>query len=75
MILEDTVAIVTGGAQGIGEACVRRFVAEGARVVSADLSAARGEAVAAELGEAAVFVAGDVSLRETAERLVAAALA
>ena len=75
MILEGTVAIVTGGAQGIGEACVRRFVAEGAKVVAADLSAEKGEAVVADLGGAAIFVAGDVGLRETADRLVAAALA
>jgi NAD(P)-dependent dehydrogenase (short-subunit alcohol dehydrogenase family) len=78
MSLEGTVAIITGGAQGIGEACVRRFAAEGASVVSADLDAAKGEAVAASLragGGKAVFVAGDVSLAETAARLVATALA
>ena len=48
--LQGRVAIVTGGAQGIGEACARRFAREGARVVVADVQDARGQALAAELG-------------------------
>jgi NAD(P)-dependent dehydrogenase (short-subunit alcohol dehydrogenase family) len=48
--LSDRVAIVTGGAGGIGRATAELFVQEGARVVIADLDTARGEAVAAELG-------------------------
>jgi NAD(P)-dependent dehydrogenase (short-subunit alcohol dehydrogenase family) len=48
--LGNTVCIVTGGAQGIGEACVRRFAGEGAKVVIADVDDLRGEALAAELG-------------------------
>jgi NAD(P)-dependent dehydrogenase (short-subunit alcohol dehydrogenase family) len=47
---------VTGGASGIGEAAVRRFVAAGWRVVLADINDARGEAVAAELGAAGADV-------------------
>jgi NAD(P)-dependent dehydrogenase (short-subunit alcohol dehydrogenase family) len=57
---DDKVAVVTGAARGIGAATARRFVAEGARVVLADLSET-GEAVAASLGERARFVRCDVS--------------
>jgi NAD(P)-dependent dehydrogenase (short-subunit alcohol dehydrogenase family) len=54
--LEGKVAVVTGGASGIGEATVRLFVREGARVVVADMQRERGEALAGELGTAATFV-------------------
>ena len=59
--LADKVAVVTGGASGIGEATVRKFVAEGAKVVIGDLNKERGQALAKELGEAAIFVAIDVT--------------
>jgi NAD(P)-dependent dehydrogenase (short-subunit alcohol dehydrogenase family) len=68
--LEDKVAVVTGGASGIGEATVRQFVAEGARVVVADLQDGPGEELAGELGNAARFVHTDV----TVEADVAAAI-
>jgi len=47
---QDRVVIVTGGAQGIGEACVRRFAREGAKLVIADVANAPGGALARELG-------------------------
>ncbi len=59
--LADKVAIVTGGAQGQGEAIARHFVAEGAKVVIADIADALGEALAAELGEDCFFHHHDVS--------------
>ncbi len=59
--LTDKVAVVTGGASGIGEATVRKFVAEGAKVVIGDLNKERGQALAEELGDAAIFVANDES--------------
>ena len=49
--LAGKVAIVTGGAGGLGGAMVRRFVEEGARVVIADVDTEGGEALATELGE------------------------
>lgn len=58
------VAIVTGGASGIGEATCRRLVAEGATVVIADVNGERAHALAAELGEhasAQAFDAADVA--------------
>jgi NAD(P)-dependent dehydrogenase (short-subunit alcohol dehydrogenase family) len=54
-------AVVTGGARGIGEGIVRRFVAEGARCIIADIDIEAGQALADELGDAAVFVRTDVS--------------
>lgn len=54
-------AVVTGGARGIGEGMVRRFVAEGARCVIADIDADAGAKLACELGEAVVFVRTDVT--------------
>jgi NAD(P)-dependent dehydrogenase (short-subunit alcohol dehydrogenase family) len=58
--LRDRVAVITGGASGIGAATARRFVAEGAAVVIADLQVQQGEVLAAELGERAAFVRTDV---------------
>lgn len=69
--LEGRVAVITGGASGMGAATVRTFVEEGARVVIADLDEERGAVLAKELGDAAAFQRTDV----TAEADVAAAIA
>lgn len=58
--LHGRVALVTGGAHGLGQAIVRRFVAEGARVAVADIDADAGTALAAELGDATRFTPLDV---------------
>ena len=55
------VAVVTGGARGMGEATVRLFAQEGAKVVIADVLEAEGAALAAELGDAARFYRHDVT--------------
>ena len=55
------VAVVTGGARGMGEATVRLFTQEGAKVMIADVLEAEGKALAAALGDAAEFVRLDVS--------------
>jgi len=59
--LKDKVAIVTGGARGMGEATVRLFVEAGARVVIADRLIEEGEALASSIGGAARFHAFDVT--------------
>jgi len=68
--LAGKIAIVTGGAQGQGAEIVRAFVAEGARVVIADILEEPGKALAAELGESAHFVRHDVSDEDSWQRLV-----
>lgn len=62
MELNGSVALVTGGASGLGEACVRRFVAQGARVAVLDINSATGKALADELGEAVHFIKTDVGV-------------
>ncbi|MEP6855209.1 MAG: SDR family NAD(P)-dependent oxidoreductase, partial [Pedococcus sp.] len=59
-INDSTVALVTGGASGLGGATVRRLHAEGAAVVIVDLPSSPGQALADELGDMAQFVPADV---------------
>ena len=70
---DGRVVIITGGAQGIGEACARRFACEGARVVLADLADAPGQALAAELG--GLYVHCDVGHKPDVDALIARTLA
>jgi len=70
MKLDGKVAVITGAAQGIGEAYARRFAAEGARVVVADVNAEKGQAVAREIGGA--FERVDVSSEEDTKRVARA---
>ncbi|MCF6321550.1 MAG: 3-hydroxyacyl-CoA dehydrogenase [Rhizobiaceae bacterium] len=65
MKIENTVAIVTGGASGLGEATVRNFVEGGGKVAVFDLNAQRGDKLVAELGEAVVFHEVDVTSEES----------
>ncbi len=69
--LDGKVAIVTGAASGMGAEEARLFAAEGARVVIADVSDAAGEALAKEIGAAAVFAHLDVAQEAEWQRLVA----
>ncbi len=62
--LDGRVAIVTGGARGLGEAYVRALHSAGARVVVADILDEAGEALATELGDRARFVHLDVTSEE-----------
>ncbi|MBW2030847.1 MAG: glucose 1-dehydrogenase [Deltaproteobacteria bacterium] len=76
--LEGKVAIVTGGAEGIGEATARLFAREGARVVVADINEGKGDSVAEEIrsgGGEAIFVKVDVTREEDWQFLIRATLA
>lgn len=70
MDINGSVAVVTGGASGLGLATTERLVENGAKVVIIDLPSSQGEAVADKLGDAVRFVAADV----TNEEQVSAAL-
>lgn len=70
MKLANSVAIVTGGASGLGRATVDQFLAEGARVAIFDFNAEAGEAVAAELGEKALFVQTNVADEESVQKAI-----
>lgn len=73
--LPGRVAIVTGAASGLGRGIAQRFAAEGARVVIADVDVDGGEALAAALGNDAIFVRTDVSDPDQVGALVAATVA
>ncbi|MGE3831074.1 MAG: SDR family NAD(P)-dependent oxidoreductase, partial [Parvibaculaceae bacterium] len=59
-MLKDKIAIITGAAKGIGLACAERFVADGARVVIADIDETAGNAAVKKLGASARFIACNV---------------
>lgn len=72
MKLENKIAIVTGGARGIGRAIAERYVAEGAKVAVADLLADEASALATSLGDAAMAVPLDVTSMESIDAMVKA---
>jgi NAD(P)-dependent dehydrogenase (short-subunit alcohol dehydrogenase family) len=61
MNIKNSVAVVTGGASGLGEACVRNLLASGAKIAIFDFAADRGEKIAAELGKDVIFAQTDVA--------------
>ncbi|WP_088006211.1 SDR family NAD(P)-dependent oxidoreductase [Indiicoccus explosivorum] len=71
MRLEGKVAVVTGGASGIGEATVRKFIQEGAKVVIADFNEEAGRKLADELGDMTAFVKVDVSDEKQIDQMIA----
>lgn len=73
--LKGKVAVVTGGASGIGAGTVDRFVAEGARCVVADIQEEAGKKLVASHGDKAIFVKCDVANEDDVEALVRAAVA
>lgn len=62
IFLQGIVALVTGGASGLGRGTVERFIKQGAKAVIADLPASKGKTVAEELGENAIFAPMDVCI-------------
>jgi NAD(P)-dependent dehydrogenase (short-subunit alcohol dehydrogenase family) len=75
MNITDKVALVTGGASGLGLATVTQLLADGAQVVIVDLPSSNGKAIADELGPKALFVPTDVTDEEQVQAAVDAAAA
>jgi len=61
MIIKNSVVIVTGGASGLGEACIRNLAADGAKVAIFDIQNKKGEKLAFEFGASAIYVNVDVT--------------
>jgi 3(or 17)beta-hydroxysteroid dehydrogenase len=72
--LDGKVALVTGGASGLGACCAKMMAAEGAAVLVTDIDSVRGEAVAASIGERGAFYRHDVRDEEQWKRAIAAAV-
>lgn len=71
--LDGKVAIITGGARGMGASNVRRFVSEGAKVIFTDILVEEGQALAKELGQNAIFLEHDVTNATDWDSIVAEA--
>jgi NAD(P)-dependent dehydrogenase (short-subunit alcohol dehydrogenase family) len=74
MQIEHKVVLVTGGASGLGEACVRLLNQTGAKVVIADLNKEAGTALASELGASALFIPTNIVEEEPVQAVVQAAV-
>jgi len=70
MKIENVVAIVTGGASGLGEATVRNIVANGGKAVIADVQVERADELVEELGDNVMFVLTDVTSENAAQNAV-----
>lgn len=71
--LQGKIAVITGAAQGMGEAHARRFIAEGAKVILTDVKEEKGAALVNELGENAIFLKHNVASAEDWATVVAKA--
>jgi 3-hydroxyacyl-CoA dehydrogenase / 3-hydroxy-2-methylbutyryl-CoA dehydrogenase len=70
MNIRDCIGIVTGGASGLGEACVRHLVRSGGRVAIFDINALKGEQLASEIGDHALFVKCDITNEASTEESI-----
>jgi NAD(P)-dependent dehydrogenase (short-subunit alcohol dehydrogenase family) len=75
MELQGIVAVITGGSSGLGEATARLLVAGGAKAALFDLAEDKGQALAAELGESAIFCKTDVTDENSVKAAIEAAMA
>ena len=72
--LADKVAVITGGASGIGSATAELFVQEGAKVIIADMQADRGKTLASKLGPNAIFSHAEVRNEDQVKRAIGLAI-
>ncbi|MDD5724038.1 MAG: 3-hydroxyacyl-CoA dehydrogenase [Syntrophales bacterium] len=70
MNVKDCIAVVTGGASGLGEATVRNFVSQGARAAILDIQVDRGETLVKELGGNVIFANADVTKEEDVQAAI-----
>jgi 3-hydroxyacyl-CoA dehydrogenase/3-hydroxy-2-methylbutyryl-CoA dehydrogenase len=70
MQIKNSVALVTGGASGLGEACVRNFMARGGKVSILDFAEDRGQQIASELGDGALFCLTNITKEEEVQAAV-----
>ncbi len=70
METKNAVAVISGGASGLGEATCRLLVEKGARIAILDLNAARGESIASELGDAVIFCKTDVTNTDDVKKAI-----
>ncbi len=70
MEVKECTVVVTGGASGLGEACVRKLIQNGARVAVLDLAEERGMQLASELGDSVIFCKTDVSDENSVQQAV-----
>jgi len=70
MEIKDSVSIITGGASGLGEACVRALLGAGGKVSILDFAEERGQKVASELGDAALFCLTDITKEEDVQAAI-----
>jgi len=75
MNFKETIALVTGGASGLGEACVRSIISAGGKAAILDFAMERGEKLATELGGNVVFCNTDVTSEESVKAALAKAAA
>jgi len=74
MDLKDKVAVVTGGASGLGRATVKRFVANGAKCAIFDMNEEKGNALVSELGDSVIFCNVNVTSEESVQAGIAATM-
>lgn len=74
MDIKDVVAVVTGGASGLGEATVRKIVRNGGRAVIVDQDIEKGEKLASDLGASTLFLKADVTSRNDIEQMLDSAI-
>ncbi|MFK5979180.1 MAG: glucose 1-dehydrogenase [Rhizobiaceae bacterium] len=70
MRIEGKVAVITGAGSGFGEGIAKRFAQEGAKIVVADINGSEAERVAGEIGDAAVAITADVTLRSDVDAMI-----